>query len=58
MIDSKGMKTLIEIDGGVTPDNTAKLVQAGADILVAGSAVFRSEDPKATIAQMASTKVY
>ena len=58
MIDSKGVKTLIEIDGGVTPDNTAKLVQAGADILVAGSAVFRSEDPKATIAQMASTKVY
>jgi ribulose-phosphate 3-epimerase len=58
MIDSKGVKTLIEIDGGVTPDNTAKLVQAGADILVAGSAVFRSEDPKETIARMASTNVY
>jgi ribulose-phosphate 3-epimerase len=41
MIDSKGLKTLIEIDGGVTPHNAKALHQAGADILVAGSAVFK-----------------
>jgi ribulose-phosphate 3-epimerase len=41
MIDSKGLKTLIEIDGGVTPSNSKQLQQAGADILVAGSAVFK-----------------
>lgn len=58
LIDSRGLDTLIEVDGGVTPDNTAKLVQAGADVLVAGSAVFSSEDPLGTIAQMAATEVY
>ncbi len=41
MIDSKNLKTLIEIDGGVTPHNAKALHQAGADILVAGSAVFK-----------------
>ncbi|MEM6299342.1 MAG: ribulose-phosphate 3-epimerase, partial [Bacteroidota bacterium] len=41
--------TKIEIDGGVNKDNAPKLVEAGADVLVAGSFVFRSDDPKATI---------
>ena len=40
MIRERGLKTLIQIDGGVTPDNTGPLVQAGADVLVSGSAFF------------------
>lgn len=45
-------KCLIEVDGGVSPSNAQALAQAGADILVAGSAVFRSADPAATIAAL------
>ena len=41
-----------QINGGVTAANAAKLVAYGADILVAGSAVFRADDPAATIAEM------
>jgi ribulose-phosphate 3-epimerase len=44
--------TLIEIDGGVNADNAPKLMAAGADILVAGSFVFKSDDPKQTIADL------
>ena len=40
---------LIEVDGGVTDQNAEKLTQAGADVLVAGSFVFSSNDPTATI---------
>ena len=40
MIDERRLETLIQIDGGVTPDNTAELVRAGADVLVSGSAFF------------------
>jgi ribulose-phosphate 3-epimerase len=40
----------IEVDGGVTPDNAAKVVQAGANVLVAGSAVFKGGNYKANIA--------
>ena len=43
---------LVEVDGGVSPDNAARLATAGADILVAGSAVFRAPDPAAVVAQM------
>ena len=43
---------LIEVDGGVSTVNSKKLIEAGADILVAGSAVFNSEDPIQTINQM------
>ena len=42
----------IEIDGGVSADNTAEIVQAGCDWLVAGSAVFHSADPAATVKEM------
>ena len=49
MIAAKGLTTLIEIDGGVTLDNAAALVSAGADVLVAGSSVFNSPDPSVTI---------
>lgn len=49
MIERKGASTLIEIDGGVTEQNAKKLVDSGADVLVAGSFVFRSENPAETI---------
>lgn len=45
MIDREGCNTLIEIDGGVNDVTGPKLVSAGADVLVAGSYVFRSDDP-------------
>ncbi len=52
MIDEKGLKTKIEIDGGVTVENAASIMAAGADVLVAGNTVFRSADPKETIRQL------
>lgn len=52
MILAKGSSALIEIDGGVTVENASEIVSAGADVLVAGSTVFSSADPLATIAQL------
>ncbi len=52
MIDGRGLPALIEVDGGVTVENAPRIVQAGADVLVAGSTVFGSADPKKTIAQL------
>jgi len=52
LIDKKGANTLIEIDGGVNSNNAADLIEAGADALVAGSLVFKSEDPKKTISEL------
>jgi ribulose-phosphate 3-epimerase len=52
MIREKNLATLIEIDGGVTLQNAAAIVHAGADVLVAGNTVFRSEDPVKTIAAL------
>ena len=49
MIDERGLSTLIEVDGGVNASTGAALVEAGADVLVAGSYVFSHEDPKAAI---------
>ena len=49
LIEFSGATTLIEIDGGVTDKNAEQLVEAGADVLVAGSYVFGSQDPIATI---------
>lgn len=49
LISQSGSKALIEIDGGVQQDTAPRLVKAGADILVSGSYVFKSEDPCATI---------
>ncbi|MFZ1260541.1 MAG: ribulose-phosphate 3-epimerase, partial [Chitinophagaceae bacterium] len=54
MIDEKGLKVQIEIDGGVTVENAASIIAAGADVLVAGNTVFKSADPKATIAELKS----
>jgi ribulose-phosphate 3-epimerase len=49
LIIRKGASTLIEIDGGVTNKNAKQLVEAGADVLVAGNFVFKAENPIATI---------
>ena len=54
LIDSKGSKALIEIDGGVTDKNAEKLIKNGADILVAGSFVFKSDSPTETISNLKS----
>lgn len=54
LIDRTGAKTLIEVDGGVNLETGARLVNAGADVLVAGSAVFSAPDPKAMIHQLKS----
>ena len=54
LIDKKNAATLIEIDGGVNDRNAKKLVDAGADVLVAGSFVFKSEDQAATISNLKS----
>jgi len=52
MIDEKGLATKIEIDGGVTLQNAPDIIKAGAHVLVAGNTVFKSKDPKDTIAQL------
>ena len=52
LIDKKGTVTKIEVDGGVSAANAKKLKDLGADILVAGSFVFKSEDPSNTIADL------
>ena len=52
LINKKGASTIIEIDGGVTNKNAAQLVEAGADVLVAGSYVFGAADPIATVADL------
>ncbi|MDN5349460.1 MAG: ribulose-phosphate 3-epimerase [Bacteroidales bacterium] len=49
MIDKRGLEVLIEVDGGVNISNANQLYQAGADVLVAGNAVFKSENPTETI---------
>lgn len=52
MINERGASTKIEIDGGVTTANAKALIDAGADVLVAGSFVFNSENPTQTIAEL------
>ena len=52
MITKAGANTLIEIDGGVTMENAADIIAAGADVLVAGNTVFSSPDPADTIKRL------
>jgi ribulose-phosphate 3-epimerase len=54
MIHERGLdaQTLIQIDGGVTLENAASLLKAGANVLVAGTTVFKSADPKAAISAL------
>ena len=56
MVDRAGLQTIIEVDGGISELNAAELFNAGADVLVAGSAVFRTADYALTIAKMLDAK--
>jgi ribulose-phosphate 3-epimerase len=57
LILKKGVKTQIEVDGGVSEQNAKRLVEAGADILVAGSFVFKAPDPIVAIASLKSISI-
>jgi len=54
LINEYGSKALVEIDGGVNQQNAKALLDAGADVLVAGNFVFSATDPKAVIAKLKS----
>jgi ribulose-phosphate 3-epimerase len=56
LIHRFGSHALVEVDGGVNLETGNELVKAGADVLVAGSFVFGSADPKATISELKSIK--
>ena len=56
MIDEAGSGTLIEVDGGISAANAAEVYGAGADVLVAGSAVFKAESPADEIMKMLNAK--
>ncbi len=52
MVDEAGGRALIEVDGGVKNDNIRRVAKAGADVIVAGSAVFGAPDPAKAIAEL------
>lgn len=52
MIEERSLDVLIEIDGGVTEENAKQIIDAGADVLVAGNTIFNSADPISTIARL------
>ena len=58
LIEKSGSNAVIEIDGGVNGRNAEQLVATGADVLVAGSFVFKSEDPSKTIHELKHLKYY
>ena len=51
-IDAKGLKTLIEVDGGVKVNNAHQFIDAGAHALVSGSGIFKSDNRAAVISQL------
>lgn len=51
-----GKQVRLEVDGGVGPDNAAELIKAGADVLVAGTSIFKSTDITGTVRKMKSAK--
>ena len=52
LIDESGSKTLIEVDGGVQGETAPRLVEAGVDVLVSGSYVFKAKEPETVISQL------
>jgi ribulose-phosphate 3-epimerase len=56
-ITERGLATEIEVDGGVKIDNIRQVVAAGADVLVAGSAIFNTDDYTATISALRENAV-
>jgi ribulose-phosphate 3-epimerase len=56
MIEARSLDCRIEVDGGVTPANAGQVVEAGASVIVAGSAIFHSKDYAAAIAGLRAAK--
>ncbi len=54
-VRSHGLSTDIQVDGGITPDNARRVVSAGANVLVAGTSVFRAEDPPGAVEALRRT---
>jgi ribulose-phosphate 3-epimerase len=57
MIDERGLKTRIEIDGGINAENIAEVTSAGAEIIVSGSSIFGAKDPAVALRQMREATV-
>src|SRR3979490_1508170 len=57
MIDERGLKTRIEIDGGIDRDNIAEVTSAGAEIIVSGSAIFGAADPATAVRELREATV-
>jgi ribulose-phosphate 3-epimerase len=57
MIDERGLKTRIEIDGGIDADNIAEVAAAGAEIIVSGSAIFGADDPGVALRRLREATV-
>jgi ribulose-phosphate 3-epimerase len=57
MIDERGLRTRIEIDGGINTENIAEVTGAGAEIIVAGSAIFAEPDPAVALRQLREATV-
>ncbi|HVS22068.1 MAG TPA: hypothetical protein VHD88_09490, partial [Pyrinomonadaceae bacterium] len=57
MIDERGMKTRIEIDGGIDSENVAEVAGAGAEIIVSGSAIFGAPDPAVALRELREATV-
>ena len=57
MIDERGLKTRIEIDGGINTENIAEITSAGAEIIVSGSSIFAAKDPAVALRQLREATV-
>ena len=57
MLDERGLKTRIEIDGGIDSDNVAEVAGAGAEIIVSGSAIFGAPDPAVALRELREATV-
>jgi ribulose-phosphate 3-epimerase len=57
MIEERNLATRIEIDGGIDLENISAVVAAGAEIIVAGSAIFGAADPEAAVKEMRAATV-
>ena len=51
-VESRGLVADIQVDGGITPDNAREVVESGATVVVAGSAVFRADDPRRAVLEL------
>jgi len=57
MLDERGLKARIEIDGGIDQDNVAEVAGAGAEIIVSGSAIFGAPDPAVALRELREATV-